>query len=392
MKRGREYRRDYDLEERFALAKQPRIPFRDPELEDEGEDEIPFKPFDEIEKKYCTLQIGDLTTVSGLKTKWLASPLSVPFRMERPMISVGVGTDSNQRIGEKIFPARASVRLITYWDPLDSPYQEEENGWNGYEGGCFRFFVFVDKVKQWKQTYPDAGYSLGAGNGANSAFTPGRGFLQNGSIHSFYNPDTIKNYRILIDTGVIHQGVKYAGVNYAQGEFGETRDPGLVSVASINVNPAAQVDTAIVSGADFEEDIVDTSLYGGFSGTGAFEIPLGVGGGEFAFAFDPLITGIYASQVRARSKLTLAEGDLAIVKSTAEAMNRIRYTKPKPCTKTYEWNIDLKTLESVFDRSAFNPAVDPFPTHGDIRWGVIYISNTMNLCYQVDTRVEYYDS
>ena len=166
-------------------------------------------PLDEVEKKAFDVTVG------GFTTAFIFPATSSILRYEQDLCGpMSQGVNDNQRVGAVINATRVTVRF-SLWLQNASPYSGLSSGLRGTVE--YRWFVYIDKNKQ--AAARTGNYPTGVSGSAASTFQAG-GFLEKDRMQSFYNRDTIQQFRILHDSGLCQMEPKKRSEQYAFSSIG----------------------------------------------------------------------------------------------------------------------------------------------------------------------------
>lgn len=400
-------RREWDYDPRGERYFDVTDPYYDIDLSEEEEEEWDGGVHDDLglgflpEKKYIDFQFGYINGANPIE--WLTDPSNnrLVFRREYDLCYLPQGIDNNRRIGLRVQAKRVSVRLITYLDPARSNTKLAwDNGLERQSGVMlFRFFIFIDKSHQWSDLYPKYGWSLNSGATAFN-FEADRGFLQNASINSFYHPINIKQYRILMDSGVITVEPKYRNKQTLISAYNAAVPRDITNVVQPVLwqflQPHGTLKMVTDHGTAIAEDTITDEISQrvtlSMATFSAYETPGGIGTTEGTIDTIPLLNNITTTDARSVTTINWEANPAGALQQYVVPRNAgyCEFSKASGATRTYEWNYDLDLTLQYADTG--NPAgIDTVPIHNAIRFGVLYYSGAHNCCAELVSRVEYED-
>ena len=326
------------------------------------------------------------TIQGGFVIPVVITPNASIRRLEWSAASIPKGLDSNNRIGDRIYANRITLRFAIWLNQ------------NTVQGGTFpelqyRFFLYIDKEKQYGATLPGG---VGNANFISSTTFQQGGFLQYDRMNSFYDRSEIRGYRILYDSGLEAMKVVKGAEEFPYGAQGGAPIANGVAINGGNhyLNQANPLGTVIVSDNDFGTDQVFAE--GLVNPHGIINLvaaaPAGVGTIDGIWNGDAILNNLSFAAEKVRARTTITDGNTEFAGTTLYNQNltRISMWKALPNTRSYEMTYDLNGLLINYPSSDAVPYFNN-PTKNDVRFGLIVYSPVFQWRYAVDMRLDYDD-
>lgn len=359
--------------------------------EDDIEWSVPYKFADDREKKHYDLQAGNMSNVPG--AAYFDSDAGGNVRRRTiPLIAIDEGTDTDERTGFIVQGSRVSIRGFTWFGAGLNTLTNARavDFW-----AILRVIVFVDKSLQFNPNQPN--WAIGGNGTVDNTWVPDQGFLESPTITTFYNPDIIKNYRVLYDSGCITFKPDKANVNIPTGQYNADMNATNVPLRQLNAafdyTGNFKFQSTIFTEDDGDSVVgdidLDQTIIGEVTG-------VGVGVEAFDVALESIseFSDVTFDKLRANTVPATTSAVTPAITFDAPnmtAVNRIEYFKPAPDGQYFDINIDLNELDVQFNGTTDPGGLHIYPIRNDIRMGLLYYSTSLKMRYSFNTRFEYYD-
>ena len=343
------------------------------------DDDRYMEPYVQEIEQTPTLKWFDFT-LGGFTVNFSIPTNAAITRWEWDCSRIPLDIGDNRRIGTIVTAKRFSVRVALWLEP-STAFPNGQNG-DGFCGVEYRAFCFIDKTRQ----YNGNPLSLSGTNALGGFTNTNGGFLQANRMNSFYDMDSISNYRILIDTGLQHIIPKKSRINIPLGpNAGNPPANGTsFTIYSTLLNQPLISNTRTGDGSS-DEMKANLNLNGTIDG--AVELVAGTGG-PIELGLVSALSDITFDSVNTTTGVSDFGTAVLVDKTDNNVNTRLEIWKPMPTPEYLQWDFPLD-LDIYYPQT--NLATPVYPIKNALRFGFIMYNTNFNVRVAIDTRMTYDD-